>query len=81
MVTVAETCADTMVEILRTNDVVLLSFLTALFADSGIESVVLDAHTSVLEGSIGALPRRLMVAGRDEIRARALMKEANISDG
>ena len=69
------------VEILRTNDAVVLSFLTALLADSGIESVILDTHTSVLEGSIGALQRRLVVAEEHERAARQLMAEANIDDG
>ncbi len=70
-----------MVEILRTNDAVVLSFLTALLADSGIEAVILDTHTSVLEGSIGALQRRLVVAEQHEKTARQLMAEANIDDG
>jgi len=69
------------VEILRTNDAVVLSFLTALLADSGIEAVILDTHTSVLEGSIGALQRRLVVAEQHEKTARQLMAEANIDDG
>jgi len=69
------------VEILRTNDAVVLSFLTALLADSGIEAVILDTHTSVLEGSIGALQRRLVVAEAHEKTARQLMAEANIDDG
>ena len=67
-----------MIELMRTNDPVLLSYLTALLADAGIEAIVLDQHTSVLEGSIGAIPRRLMVAGDDEIRARRLMASAGI---
>ena len=68
-----------MVELLRTNDPVLLSWLTALLADSNVEIVVLDTHTSVLEGSIGALPRRLMVADSDAERARRILKEADVA--
>ena len=63
-------------ELLRTNDPVRLSFLEALLNDSGIKSLVLDRHTSVVEGSIGAIPRRLMVAGRDYDRARAVLAAA-----
>src|SRR5207237_4034893 len=55
-----------MKELLRTNDFVRLSFLQSLLKDSGIESLVLDHHTSLVEGSIGAIPRRLMVARRDD---------------
>ena len=58
------------------NDPVRLSFLTALLADAGIAAVVLDAHTSAMEGSIGAIPRRLMVATEDEARARRVLAEA-----
>jgi hypothetical protein len=62
-----------MKELLRTNDVVRLSWAQALLRDAGIESVVLDQHTSLVEGSIGAIPRRLMVAERDHGRARTLI--------
>ncbi len=67
-----------MVELLRTNDPVMLSWLIALLRDSGIEAVVLDTHMSIFEGSIGAIPRRLMVMGGDLIRARKLLDEAGI---
>jgi len=64
-----------MQELIRTNDFVRLSWLQALLADAGIEAVVLDAHTSVMEGSIGAIPRRLMVIERDEARARRVLQD------
>lgn len=63
-------------ELLRTNDAVRLSWLTALLANSGIEAVILDMHTSIVEGSISAIPRRLMVAETDYARARSLLFEA-----
>ncbi|NIA70216.1 DUF2007 domain-containing protein [Pelagibius litoralis] len=65
-----------MKELLRTNDMVKLSWLEALLTDAGIEILVLDQHTSVLEGSIGILPRRLMVGDRDYLRAKQVMQEA-----
>ena len=65
-----------MKELLRTNDVVRLSWAQALLRDAGIDSVVLDQHTSLVEGSIGAIPRRLMVAEPDHRRAEALVKAA-----
>jgi hypothetical protein len=58
------------------NDPVRLSFLTALLADSGIKAIVLDDHTSAVEGSIGAIPRRLVVAAEDEWRAQQVLREA-----
>ena len=61
---------------MRSNDPVRLSFLTALLAESGIEAVMMDLHASIMEGSIGALERRLMVLDEDYERARALLEEA-----
>jgi hypothetical protein len=66
-----------MKELLRTNNQVLISWLRALLAENGIDMVVLDVHTSVLEGSTFAIPRRIMVADEDFARARALHDESN----
>ena len=52
------------------------SFLTSLLADAGIAAILLDGHTSAVEGSIGAIPRRLAVAAEDERRARQVLQEA-----
>lgn len=68
-----------MKELLRTNDAVRLSWLSTYLADAGIETAVLDTHTSVLEGSVGAIPRRLMVADRNYFRARRLLENAGES--
>jgi Putative prokaryotic signal transducing protein len=65
-----------MKELLRTNDPVRLSFLQVLLRDSGIESLVLDQHTSLVEGSIGAIPRRLVVTERDYSRACSVLAAA-----
>ncbi|HEX3973956.1 MAG TPA: DUF2007 domain-containing protein [Stellaceae bacterium] len=62
-------------ELLRTNDTVRLSWLQAMLASAGIEAVILDTHTSIIEGSAGAIPRRLMVREDDEARAKAVLKE------
>lgn len=51
-----------MKELVRTNDVVLISWLIAALRDHAIEAVVLDTHTAIAEGSIGAIQRRVMVA-------------------
>ena len=59
-----------------TNDPVRLSFLTALLADAGIETFVLDQHASVTEGSAGAIQRRLMVSSDDYTRARRVLLDA-----
>lgn len=59
-----------------TTDPVRLSFLRALLADAGIDSIVLDSHISAMEGGIGAFPRRLAVASVDEAGARAVLHDA-----
>jgi FkbM family methyltransferase len=56
---------ETMKELLRTNDPVRLSWLTALLTEQDIEAIVFDTHTSILEGSVSAIPRRLMVIDDD----------------
>ena len=61
-------------ELLRTNDLVRLSWATALLRGAGIESIVLDTHTSVLEGSVSAIQRRLMVVEDDYSRASYLIE-------
>ena len=65
-----------MKELLRTNDPVLLSLLMARFKDEAIEAVVLDSHMSILEGSAGAIPRRVMVTDDDFPRAKHILEEA-----
>ena len=68
-----------MKELLRSNDPVRLSWAEALLASAGIEIVVADRHTSVVEGSIGAIQRRILVAEDDLARARSLLAEAESS--
>ena len=70
-----------MQELLRSNNVVRLSFLTALLADAGIEAVIFDSHTSIAEGSISAIPRRLMVTDEDFARARRVLIDSGESAG
>jgi hypothetical protein len=66
-----------MKELLRTNNIVRLSWVQALLTDAGIGSVILDQHTSLIEGSIGAIQRRVMVEERDHSRALKLLAEAD----
>jgi hypothetical protein len=68
-----------MEELIRTADPTEIAFATALLRAEGIEAFVLDVHMSVLEGGIGALPRRMMVARRDLFRARAILKDNGVA--
>jgi hypothetical protein len=70
-----------MKELIRTNDAVRLSWLQAVLAEADIEVIVLDLHTSSVEGSIGAIPRRLMVADADHFRASAALRNAEAELG
>ena len=65
-----------MVEIYRTNDIVKLSWIQALLSDAGIECVLLDQHASIIEGSIGAIQRRIMVLEDDAMQARRVLTDA-----
>lgn len=59
--------------LLRTTDPTLIAFAQALLAGEHIAAFEMDVHTSILEGSIALLPRRLMVAERDHFLARAVL--------
>lgn len=64
-------------ELVRTTDPVLISWLESALRAEGIESLVLDLHMSVLEGSVALLPRRVMVAADDFAAARRILSEAD----
>ena len=61
-----------------TNDLVRLSCLSALLRDAGIVCHVLDGHAAAMEGSIGAIPRRLVVSSEDAAQALRVLREAGI---
>jgi hypothetical protein len=63
-------------ELLRTNDLVHLSWVQAVLAAEGIDCVLLDDHVSGVEGSIGAIPRRLMVPHERLEDARSVLERA-----
>lgn len=67
-----------MIELLRTNDAVLISFVEALLRDAGIGHFVADQNMSILDGSIGILPRRVLIDMDEETRARQLMIDADL---
>jgi hypothetical protein len=69
-----------MKEIVRTNDPVLVSAIGALLDGAKIHHVVLDQNMSVLEGSLGILPRRVLVADEQVSRARRLLHDAGMGN-
>jgi hypothetical protein len=71
---------QTLRELVRTNDAVLISAIEALLRGAGIEHLIVDQNMSVLEGSIGIFPRRILV-GEDELSAaRRLLAEAGFEN-
>lgn len=68
-----------MVEIIRTNDVVVLGFVQSLLEHADIPVLIADGHISVLEGSIGAFPRRMLVPADHAAQARRLISEAGLA--
>jgi hypothetical protein len=67
-----------MVEIVRTNDLVLVGFLQSLLENANIPVLVADRHMSALEGMTGAFPRRLLVPDDHAAQARRLIREAGL---
>ena len=67
-----------MIELIRTNDPVIISFVEALLRDAGIGFFVADQNMSIAEGSIGILARRVMVDAEREDEARRLLTEAGV---
>jgi putative signal transducing protein len=65
-------------ELLRTNDAVLLSFAETVLRQAGIASTLADQHISVVEGSIGAFPRRLLVGSEDWGAAHRMLTQAGL---
>ena len=68
-----------MQEIVRTNDPVLVSAIEALLRGADIPHLVLDQNMSVLEGSLGILPRRVLVAADHVAQARRLLADAGLA--
>lgn len=67
-----------MIELIRTNDAVIISFVESLLRDAGIGCFIADQNMSVLDGSIGILPRRIMIDEDDADEARQLLTDAGI---
>ena len=68
-----------MVELVRTNDLVLISFVESLLTQAGVRFFVADNHMSATEGSLGFLPRRILVDADQYAQARRLMCEAGLA--
>ncbi len=66
--------------ILKTNNLVTLSFAKSVLDSADIPAFVFDEHVSLMDGSIGAIPRRLMIVDEDETAAREVLATAGLGD-
>lgn len=71
--------ARVMIELIRTFDIVVLSFAEAVLEEAGIGSLILDRHMGVADGSQGGVTPRLMVLEGDARQARRLLVEAGLA--
>ncbi len=69
----------TLRELVRTNDIVLVSAIGALLDGANIHHLVLDQNMSIIEGSLGVIPRRILVHEDDNREARQLLRDAGLS--
>ena len=69
-----------MEELLRTNDLVLISFVESLLQEAGIERLVADRNTSIIEGSLGVLQQRILVNADNLEEARSILRDAGVGD-
>ncbi|MGH6871037.1 MAG: putative signal transducing protein [Rhizomicrobium sp.] len=67
-------------EVLKTNNPVLLDFAQVLLVDAGIDAQVFDSHMSVMDGSLGILPRRIMVPDEQHGRAETILRDGLAAD-
>ncbi|MEP9366548.1 DUF2007 domain-containing protein [Xanthobacter sp. VNH20] len=67
-------------DLVRTNDLVLISAVEALLTAADIGHMVADSYVSALEGSIGIIPRRVLVLDEDLAQGRRLLREAGLGD-
>ena len=63
-----------MIELTRTNDPVFLSWLTMRLKAEDADTVILDMHITIVEGSIGAIQRRMMMADDDLVLAHLVLQ-------
>ena len=69
-----------MKELLRTNDPVIISVVTSMLKEMGIVHMIADENMSILEGSLGVIPRRILIDEERMSQARSLMKDAGLED-
>jgi len=67
-----------MKELFRTNNPTVISYVEHLMKEAGLKAFVMDSNASILDGSVGVLPRRIMIVDEDYERARKVLIEADL---
>lgn len=67
-----------MIELLATNNIVTISYVESLLKDAEIDFLILDQNMSILEGSLGIIPKRIMVTEASLLSAKQLMQDAGL---
>jgi hypothetical protein len=67
-----------MIELMATNNIVTISYVESLLKDAEIDFLVLDQNMSILEGSLGIIPKRIMVTEASLLSAKQLMQDAGL---
>ena len=67
-----------MIAVIKTNNPVTISYARSILNDEGIDCYVADTHASIIEGSIGAIPQRVMVLEDDAEDARKALSKAGL---
>lgn len=65
-------------ELIRTNDPVLISFVESLMRDAGIGCMIADNAMSIMEGSVGVIPRRILIDPTMIAQARRIVIDAGL---
>jgi len=68
------------IAILKTVNPATLNFAQAVLKEADIPFFVMDQNVSIIEGSIGVIPRRVMVVDEDAKDARQAMIDAGLGD-
>jgi hypothetical protein len=68
-----------MKELVATNNPVTISYIESLLEDSNIDFLVLDQNMSILEGSLGIIPKRIMVTDEMHLAAKQLLQDAGLA--
>ena len=63
---------------MATNNIVTISYVESLLKDADIDFLILDQNMSILEGSLGIIPKRIMIPDNALFAAKNLLADAGL---